>query len=147
MEYLQGLQYWHWWVIGLALGALEVFVPGAVFIWFGLAAGVVGLIMLIVDITWQTQVVLFGVLSVLSMVAWRYYARHHRGEHHDYPTLNRRGAHYVGRVFTLEEPIINGHGKVKVDDSTWKVRGPDLATGSAVKVTGVDGTVFIVEAT
>jgi hypothetical protein len=37
----------------------------------------------------------------------------------DQPKLNRRGEQYVGRTFTLEEPIVNGHGKIRVDDSTW----------------------------
>ena len=43
--------------------------------------------------------------------------------------------------------IINGTGKVTVDDSTWKVKGPDLPVGTHIKVTGVDGVVFRVEAT
>jgi membrane protein implicated in regulation of membrane protease activity len=64
----------------------------------------------------------------------------------DEPTLNRRGEQYVGRVFTLEEAIVNGVGKIKVDDSIWKVMGEDMDDGGKVKVIGIDGTVFKVEA-
>ena len=62
----------------------------------------------------------------------------------DRPLLNQRGAQYVGRQFHLDEPIVNGHGKIKVDDSIWKVHGPDCPEGARVTVTGVDGTVLVV---
>ncbi|MCG8379509.1 MAG: NfeD family protein, partial [Proteobacteria bacterium] len=58
---------------------------------------------------------------------------------------NRRGEQYVGRIFTLEEPIVNGVGKVKVDDSTWKVMGVDMPAGTKVRVLSVDGTILNVE--
>ncbi|MCK4710234.1 MAG: NfeD family protein, partial [Gammaproteobacteria bacterium] len=63
----------------------------------------------------------------------------------DHPTLNRRGEQYVGRTFTLDEPIVNGMGKIRVDDSTWKISGNDCDSGSKVKVTGIEGTIFKVE--
>ena len=52
---------------------------------------------------------------------------------------------YIGRVFTLEEAIINGRGKVRVDDTLWRVEGADLPLGHKVKVVSVDGVVFKVE--
>ena len=65
----------------------------------------------------------------------------------DEPLLNKRGEQYVGRTFTLEEAITNGFGKVKVDDSTWKVECEiDLDAGSKITVKSVDGTVLQVEA-
>ncbi|WP_338063185.1 NfeD family protein [endosymbiont of Riftia pachyptila] len=59
--------------------------------------------------------------------------------------LNRRGEQYLGRSFTLEDPIINGEGKIRVDDTTWKIRGNDCPGGSQIKVIGVDGVVLLVE--
>jgi membrane protein implicated in regulation of membrane protease activity len=141
---IEELAYWHWWVLGVALCALEVFAPGAVFIWFGVAALVVGLVVLLLPgIPWSAQIVAFAVLSVASLVAWRAWSRN-RPERTDYPSLNRRAEQYVGRVLTLEEPIVNGHGKVRVDDSSWKIRGPDLPAGTRVRVDGVDGTLLVV---
>ena len=90
------------------------------------------------------QLVLFGVLSVVSGCACRRY-RECMPPESDQPFLNRRGQQYTGRVFTLDHPIVNGVGKVEVDDSTWRVKGPDLPAGTRVRVAGVDGTVFIVE--
>jgi len=63
----------------------------------------------------------------------------------DEPLLNRRGEQYVGRVITLQEPIVDGQGKVKVDDSTWKIEGEDCAVGTKVKIVSVNNVVFKVE--
>lgn len=63
----------------------------------------------------------------------------------DQPNLNRRGQQYIGRTFTLSEPIVNGLGKITVDDSTWKIHGKDCAEGTRVTVTGVDGVILKVE--
>ena len=81
----------------------------------------------------------------MAVLAWRRY-REARPVTTDQPNLNRRGQQYIGRVFSLTSPITNGVGKVTVDDSTWKVKGPDLPEGTHIKVTGVDGVVFKVEA-
>jgi membrane protein implicated in regulation of membrane protease activity len=59
--------------------------------------------------------------------------------------LNQRGLQYVGQVFDLVEPIENGVGKVRIGDGVWKVSGPALASGTTVRVTGVDGAVLTVQ--
>ena len=46
---------------------------------------------------------------------------------------------------TLDQAIENGVGYVRLDDSRWKVSGPDLPKGTKVRVTGADGTVLEVE--
>ena len=38
-DFLQGLQFWHWWLLAVALLILEVFSPGVFALWLGLAAG------------------------------------------------------------------------------------------------------------
>jgi len=139
------LTHWHWWVLAIALIVLEVFAPGAVFIWMGAAAAVVGVILLVApDMGWEYQFMVFSILSVVSIATWKVYQRKHPTET-DRPTLNRRGEQYVGRIFTLDVPIVNGLGKIRVDDSTWKIEGADCPVGTQVKVTGVEGTVLMVE--
>jgi inner membrane protein len=51
----------------------------------------------------------------------------------------------VGRVFVLEQPIVNGVGKLRIDDTLWDVDGPDLPTGARVKVTGLNGMRLVAE--
>jgi membrane protein implicated in regulation of membrane protease activity len=142
---MESITYWHWWILAAALIILEVFAPGAFFLWLGIAAGVVGgLIYLAPDLAWEHQVLTFSVLSVASIIIWRKYFRT-TPEETDEPALNRRGEQYVGRVFTLADPIVNSMGTIRVDDTTWKIRGEDCAVGTRVQVTGVDGTILEVE--
>ena len=143
--FLQQVEFWHWWVLGVVLLILEVFAPGAFFLWLALAAGIVGLVvMMIPAMAWEAQLLLFALLSVASFLLGRLWLRRHPIET-DLPTLNRRGEQYVGRVFTLEEPVVNGNGKIRVDDTTWKIRGDDCVAGTRVRVTGVDGTVLLID--
>ena len=145
MELLNNLDYWHWFILAVVLVILEVFSPGVFFIWMGLAAGIVGVILLAFpELDWQYQLLIFAVLSVTDILAARLILQRHPIRT-DHPTLNRRGEQYIGRVLTLEEPIVNGEGKIHVDDSTWKVRGDDCTAGQKVKVTGVDGVVLLVK--
>lgn len=142
---LEELSYWHWWILAAALIILEMFAPGAFFLWLGISAAVVGLIILILPaMSWEYQLLLFSVLSVISIIIWRKYFKVQPADT-DQPALNRRGEQYIGRIFTLEHPIINGLGKIRVDDSTWKIEGDDCEAGTRVKVTGVEGTLLKVE--
>jgi len=142
---LETLQFWHWLVLGVVLLILEVFAPTVFFMWLAIAAGIVGLVLaLFPDLGWQMQLVLFAVLSVISVVAGRSWFTRHPIKT-DQPTLNRRGEQYIGRVFTLDEPVVNGTGKIRVDDTTWKINGADCVAGTRVRVTGVNGTVLLVD--
>ena len=141
---IEQLSHWHWWILAVGLIILEVFAPGAFFLWLGIAAGVVGgLVYLMPNTGWEYQILVFSVLSVVSIVVWRKFFKTTPADT-DQPALNRRGEQYVGRAFTLEEPIVNGLGKIRVDDSTWKIHGEDCPAGTRVEVTGVDGTVLLV---
>ena len=62
------------------------------------------------------------------------------------PFLNKRADALVGRVFTLEKPIIDGSGTVKIDDTVWRVAGPDTPAGSRVKIVQADGASLTVAA-
>jgi membrane protein implicated in regulation of membrane protease activity len=45
----------------------------------------------------------------------------------------------------LDEAIINGSGKLKIEDALWDVDGPDLPAGAKVKVIGVNGLRLVAE--
>lgn len=146
MAWLDHIVFWHWWILAGLLLILELTAPAFFFLWLGIAAASVGLILLVFpSIDLETQLILFAITSIVAVLAWRKY-RETRPATTDQPNLNRRGQQYIGRVFSLSNPIINGVGKVTVDDSTWKVKGPDLPVGTHIKVTGIEGVVFKVEA-
>ena len=145
MGWLDDIVFWHWWILAGILLILELSSPVFFFLWLGFAAAAVGLLLWVVpEMPLATQLTLFAILSVVAVVAWRRYREKHPPES-DQPLLNQRGMQYIDRLFTLEHPIVNGVGKVEVDDSTWRVKGPDLPAGTRVRVTGLDGVVFVVE--
>jgi len=147
MELLGEIEFWHWWVAAVALIIIEALAPGAIFLWLGVSAAVVGAVLLAAPaLAWEYQVLIFAALSVGTVIGWRVYHKRHPTET-DLPTLNRRGEQYVGRVITLDDAIVNRVGKVRLDDTSWKVEGEDLPAGAQVKVTGVDGVVLKVEET
>jgi membrane protein implicated in regulation of membrane protease activity len=135
---------WNWFIVAVLLFILETIVPGVHFLWFGLAAIVVGALTLATGITWPAQMVAFGILSVLTVFWVR---RFYRAEtaHSALPDLNIRGQQYIGRSVMVDTPIQNGRGKVRVGDSLWAAEGPDAPTGTWVKVTAARGTVLVVE--
>jgi hypothetical protein len=83
---------------------------------------------------------------VTSIVIFRGYQKSHPTRT-DQPELNRRSRQYIGRTFTLEEPIVNGVGKLHVDDTTWRIVGENLPAGQNIIVIGVDGILLKVEKT
>lgn len=139
------ITYWHWWIIAIALMGVEVFAPSTYFMWMGIAAAVVGVVLLIApDLSWEYQLIVFGVLSVVSIAWWRSYQKKNPVTT-DHPSLNQRDVEYVGKIFTVVEPIENGSGRIQVLDSLRYADGPDCEAGTKVRVTEVKGNRFNVE--
>ena len=141
---LYGLGPWNWFILAVVLLILETVIPGVHFLWFGLAAVVIGFLGLATGLAWQWQVLAFGLLSVLAVFWVRKYARPDVAIS-DLPDLNVRGQQYIGRSLVVEQAIQNGRGKVRVGDTLWPVEGPDVPVGERVTVTGAKGTVLVVE--
>jgi len=127
---------WSWWVLGLVLAGIEVIAPGTFFIWFAVAAVVVGTAAMFVDLGWQVEAVAFVVLAVAAALAGRrFYGRGDAVTPEGGP-LNDRLARQLGRVAVVETAIAGGTGSVRLDDSVWRAEGPDLATGTRVRIVG-----------
>jgi membrane protein implicated in regulation of membrane protease activity len=135
---------WLWIIAATVLLALELAVPGAFMMWLGIAAALVGVISLIVDWGWQWQCVAFAAFALASIPLWRRLARRIEPAS-EAPMLNRRAEALVGRVFTLDTAIVDGIGTVRIDDTVWRVRGPDRPAGTRVRITQADGASLAVE--
>jgi len=135
---------WNWFILGVVLFVLEFMLPGVHFLWFGMAAVIVGVLAMLTGVTWPFQVIAFVVIAVLTVFLVRRYVRT-SGAITDQPDLNERGQQYVGRALVVEQAIQNGRGKVRVGDTVWQAEGPDAPAGSRVKVTAARGTVLVVE--
>jgi inner membrane protein len=135
---------WNWLILGAVFLTLELAAPGAFMLWLGLAALAVGLISFAVDWSWQAQLFAFAVLSLALIPVWRRYAPKVERPS-EAPLLNRRAESYIGRTFTLENPIVDGIGRVRIDDTIWRVSGPDSPAGSQVRIVRAQGPNLFVE--
>lgn len=136
---------WIWWAIAGTLLILELFAPGIYLIWLGIAATCVAALNAAFDLSWHWQFLLFALLSLVSVYVGRAVMARTRGGDSDQPYLNQRQKGYVGRRFTLTEPLADGRGHLVIEDTVWEVAGPDLPAGTHVKVTGTDGMRLLVE--
>ncbi len=142
---------WNWFIAGVLLMALETLIPGVHFLWFGLSAVVVGVLLFLLTaaglgeaLSLPWQLVLFAVISVATVFGVRRFANAQDVESED-KDLNQRSAQYFGRIVVVEDAISGGRGRVRVGDTLWAASGADAEKGTRVRITGANGTVFIVE--
>ena len=145
-ELFSSLGTWNWLIVGFILMALELLAPGVFLIWLGLAALLVGMLSFSITLSWQLQFLTFAVFAVAAVPLWRRVARSNSTVSRSNPFLNKRTEALIGRVFTLEKPIIDGTGTVRIDDTIWRVAGPDAPAGSRVKIVQADGASLTVAA-
>jgi len=145
-EMFSTLGTWNWLVFGLLLMGLELMLPGVFLFWLGLAALLVGLLSFALLPSWQLQLLMFAVFAAAAVPVWRRVARSNSGVSNSNPFLNKRSEAMIGRVFTLEKPIVDGAGTVRVDDTIWRVAGPDAPAGSRVRIVHADGASLTVAA-
>lgn len=145
MSALSAFGVWSWFILGLLLLAVEVAMPGFFMLWLGIAAILTGIVALVVVLPWQAEFVVFAVFAVIALGAWLALAKRSTETPADNPFLNQRAAGYVGREFALEEAIVRGVGRMHIDDTVWRLAGPDLPSGSRVRITRADGALLHVE--
>ena len=144
MAIIASFGHWNWFIAGGILLVIELIAPGQFMLWLGLSALLVGVISVVIDWPWQAQFVAFAVFAVASIPIW-YRIGHRMAKPGDQPFLNRRADAFVGQVFTLDRPIVNGAGTIRVGDTVWRVTGPDSPAGNRVKVTRADGASLFVD--
>ncbi|MEP4753718.1 MAG: NfeD family protein [Nitratireductor sp.] len=139
---------WSWIVLGFALLAAEILVPGVFLVWIGLAALATGLLSIALwDARfwdWQMQTLVFLALSLVAAYGG-YRFVHGRQTPSDQPLLNQRARQLVGRTATLDEAIRESRGRIRIGDTYWRVTGPDAAAGTRVRVVAVKDGDLVVE--
>ena len=132
---------WAWFVVGLVLLALELVVPGGYFLWLGAAGIVTGLLAFVPGLDWPWQFTFFGLVALVIVIGWTLVTRNRRASS-DSPFLNRRAERFIGHEAVIDEPIRDGYGRLMLDDTFWRIAGPDLAAGQKVRVVGAEGPVL-----
>jgi len=138
-----------WWIgFGLLLGIFEMVAPAFVLIWPALASFVVaGLLALNPNMSGDSQLIWFTVLSLVFTFVGRYLIRNFGDGAQENPRLNNRGHALIGRTASVVDVIDGREGAVQVGDTRWKAvwtKGvPELET--RVRVVDVDGMRLKVE--
>ena len=146
LAWIVSLGSWNWFILAALLLLIEILAPGMFMLWLGLSAILVGIISSAVVWSWQAQLIAFAVFAIAAVPAWRHFARKVE-KPAESPFLNRRAEGYVGREFTLDKPIVGGVGTIRIDDTVWRVTGPDAPAGSRVRIARAEGAALMVEAT
>ena len=145
MDWLDGFDaHWVWLTLGLVLAGLELMVPGVYLIWLAVAAIITGVLTLMIDLSLPFQVIDFVFLSLIIAFSAKRILRDKPIESSD-PLMNRRGARLVGETALVVQPIEHGSGRVKLGDSEWIARGPSVAAGERVRISGSEGAILLVE--
>jgi len=122
---------------------LDALMPGAFMVWFGIAAGIVGVIgVAMPELDWRIQIVIFAGISALAVVLALRLRRHQPDQ---VTPVNQGAQRLVGQRATVATAIVNGRGEVSLGDSVWPATGPDLPIGATVTIVAVDGPLVTVE--
>jgi membrane protein implicated in regulation of membrane protease activity len=136
----------YWIAGGLILMVLELAAPGVFLVWFALAAIVTGLLLLAVPLTLNATVLVFSITAIIAVLIGRKVYGRGNVEHTDTERLNAGPHGVIGQNFLLDEPLVNGMGRLRIDDTLWRIASDqDLAAGTRVTVTKVEGSVLRVK--
>jgi len=131
--------HWFWLTLGGLLLAAEMLGTSGYLLWSGIAAVLVGIVEWLAPFSWTAQGMLFALLTLVCVYLWYRWMRH-RERHQQPNSLNQRGNQLIGTLLTLDAPLVNGIGHVRLGDSSWRVQADrDLPAGAQVVVTGVEG--------
>jgi membrane protein implicated in regulation of membrane protease activity len=132
-----------WGIAAAVLAIAEIVIPGIFLLWLAIGAGITAVITLFVPLNAALQLLVFSVLSAVSVSVGRFWYVSRPAKSTD-PLLNDRAARLIGRPVTVSEAIVQGEGRVRVDDSSWSAIGPDAPVGARLTVIEVDGSTLVV---
>lgn len=141
---------WMWIVAGIGLAIAEIFLPGTLLLWTGVAAVALGFGLAAAEIAgmptwgWQAQVLAFILLALVCVLAGLK-LRHRRPEPLATTDVNIGSARLIGQQASLETAIVRGRGTIRLGDTVWQVTGPELPAGTPVRIASSDGIVLTVE--
>src|SRR3546814_2952438 len=116
-------------------------VTGVYLIWLAVAAIITGGLAFGLDLSLGSQVIIFASIALIAVYSARRFLRDSPIESSD-PLMNQRGNRLVGETALVTQAFDGGTGRIKLADSEWLARGPDLDVGASVRITGSDGAIM-----
>ena len=135
-----------WFLIGVGLLLLELVIPGLIFVFFGVGAWVTAAVLLGIDISFNSQLLLFGITSVGSLLVLR---KSIRKKYMDVSISGVEDADngFIGsQAVSLTEIALGKDGKVEFNGSQWTACSLEkIEPRTAVIITGMKSIKLIVE--
>ena len=140
------LDWWHWIILGLGLGLVELVVPSFFVIWFGLGALLVGVALLLVPaMGFTAQILLWTLASIAMTVLWFKVLRKEGGKTRSGQANEALGE--VGVLVRAIEPlgVASARGEVRfqkpiLGSDIWPCLADEaIAAGERVRVLAIDG--------
>ncbi len=135
-----------WFLIGLVLFLLELVVPGFIIFFFGVGAWVTALVCLIANPGANLQIIIFGITSLLSLIALRrliqkkfFYSRGNKSEEVEDEFTGKEGIAITDFGKAIK-------GKVEFKGTRWNAESEtDIKEGQTVVITRKENLVLKVE--
>lgn len=132
---------WGWLSLAAITAGLEIILPGAFMIWLSAAALATAVTVGIFGFGWGWQLASFALFALGAVLASQRWKQRNPITSDD-PALNRRGMRMIGESVVVVDPIIGGHGRVRLGDGEWIARGPDAPLGARMRIVGADGAIL-----
>src|ERR1700722_12033435 len=117
---------WFWAIGAVLIAIAELHFPGCYLIWIAAGVAVTALLSFAYDLSLHSQVQVFIASTIVACVGGYFIYRNIFGPVRKEGSLNEQAKQMIGKKGIVFEPIINGHGKVRLGDTVWLAEGPDL---------------------
>ena len=145
------IAYWHWLIFGLCLALAEIMLLSFVTLWFGLAAIIVGLLLLIYPFSFTLQLLIWIILSIIIVFSWFKWVSPHL-KNKTFSGMSRESM--IGQIGTVIEynSVHEGRGTMRfpapiLGNDEWQFICTDnIDLGDRVMVREFSGNTLIVSA-
>jgi membrane protein implicated in regulation of membrane protease activity len=144
------MEYWHWIVFGVLLMLSEILLTSFFVLWFGVAAVLVGIVLLLFpELTLSAQILIWTVLSSLLALAWFKYLKPLSIDRTKAGLSREMIVGEVGQVISVPNDERRGRMRFPapvLGADEWQIISSEsLAEGDRVRVKDVSGNSLIVE--
>lgn len=138
-----------WFLAGLLLLLLEFAMPGLIVFFFGVGACIVAIVCLVTQITLNTQLIIFIISSVLSLLLLRRWLKGvFLGHTTSKQNLKENLEDFVGqRAVVIQKIVPKTGGKIEFHGTNWEAQADqEIPEGTVVEIVGKENITLKVKA-
>lgn len=127
---------------GLVFCISEICIAGYFLSWLGISSIFTAFFTYLLPSSIIIQSALFSVFFLAAFFVTKLIRKNHDTKTSSF--INEYEDKLIGTTVTLQTPIKNGIGHIKINDTLWKVNGPDAEAGLTVEVIEIRNNALIV---